>query len=89
MKILRHGIYYDDTVVIVCKRCNCKYEIVKEDVKDYDKPKKVIKYGCNDLWTEKYHHYSNCPECDHDNEIENTHYNILTTNVINKTKVGD
>lgn len=87
MKILKHGIYYYDTVTIVCKKCNCKYEISKEDIKHYDKPKKVTLCAFEDCWTEKYHHYSNCPECNYDNEMEYRDYEILTTNVISKPKV--
>lgn len=85
MKILKHGIFYYDTVEIRCYKCNCKYEITKEDVNRYDKPKKVKKCAWDDIWTDKYEYYTNCPECDYDNHLEYRDYEILTTNI---KKVG-
>ena len=82
MKIINHGIYYYDTVNIVCKKCDCKYEIKKEDIKKYTKTKKVKKYFFYDIWTDKYEYYTNCPECNYDNELEYRNYAILTTEII-------
>lgn len=82
MKIINHGIYYYDTVNIVCKKCNCKYEIKKEDIKKYTKTKKVKKCCFYDIWTDKYEYYTNCPECNYDNELEYRNYAILTTEII-------
>ena len=89
MKIIKHGIYFYDTVEIVCKKCDCKYEIQKEDIKNYVKPKKVGKCAFNDCWTDKYNHYTNCPECDYDNELEYRDYDILTTSIISNNKVKE
>lgn len=82
MKILKHGIYYYDTVEIRCKKCECRYEIDKNDIQKYEKPKKVTICAFDDCWREKYSHYTNCPECGYDNELEYRDYDILTTSVI-------
>lgn len=82
MKVIKHGVYYYDTVEIKCMKCECKYEIKKEDIKDYTKPKKVPKCAFGDIWTDKYYHYTNCPECNYDNELEYRDYDILTTTII-------
>lgn len=81
MKIINHGIYYNDYVNIVCKKCRCKYEAKIEDIKKYNKIKKVKNCAFDDIWTDKYEYYTNCPECDYDNELEYRDYEILTTSV--------
>lgn len=85
MKVIKHGIYYYKTVKIVCNKCNCIYEIRKEDIKKYSKRKKVKRVGWDDIWTDKYEYYTNCPECCNDNELEYRNYDILTTEIIGGT----
>lgn len=81
MKIIEHGIFYNDTVNIRCNRCDCKYQITKDDIQEYPKCKKVEKCAWDDIWSEKYDYYTCCPECTHDNELEYRDYEILTTNI--------
>lgn len=87
MKVLEHGIYYYDTVKISCIKCKCKYVIKKDDIKKYVKPKKV-KIMLDDVWTDKYEYYTNCPECDYDNHLGYKDYDILTTNIRKWVKNG-
>lgn len=82
MKILEHGKFYYDTVNISCNKCNCKYEIKKEDIKYYEKTKKVIEGAIDCNWVVKYHYYSLCPECGYDNHLSETNYAILTTDIL-------
>lgn len=84
MFIMKHGIYYDDFVEIKCKKCECVYEIDKNDIKHYSKPKKVRQCFFDDIWAEKYEYYTLCPECGYDNELSYRNYDILTTDVIKK-----
>ena len=43
MKVISHGDYYKK-VIQMCKKCSCRYEINKKDIKKYEKPKKRYKY---------------------------------------------
>lgn len=81
MKAIRHGIYYYNSVNIICLKCGCKYEIDKNDIKKFQKPKKVWKTFIDDVCKEKYNYYTNCPECNYNNELEHRDYDILTTNI--------
>lgn len=78
MKVISHGVFYFKKLTIVCDKCDCKFEIKEQDIKDYKKPKKKTKLGIDSCYTEKYHHYVNCPECDYDNELDSRDYEILT-----------
>lgn len=82
MKIIEHGVFYKETLEIKCLKCDCKYEIDKNDIKKYNKPKKVLQYGFSGTWTDKYYYYTNCPECNYDNELKSRNYDILTTDII-------
>ena len=82
MKIIKHGRYYKDKINIVCKKCDCNYEIKKEDIKQYSKPKKVMITFIDDCWKEKYNFYTLCPECNHDNELEYLDYDTLTNEIL-------
>lgn len=78
MKIISHGVFYFKKITVTCDKCDCKYEIKEEDIKNYKKPKKVTRLGIDSCYTEKYYHYTNCPECNYDNEINDRDYEILT-----------
>ena len=78
MKVVSHGDYYKK-VIPICKKCGCRYEINKNDIKKYEKPIKIEILGVGDIWTEKRHYYTNCPECCHDNPVEPMEYEILTS----------
>ena len=82
MKVIKHGVYYYDTLKIKCMKCDCVYEISKDDIKQYNKTKKVLKCAWDDVWKDKYYYYTNCPECNYDNELEDRNYDILTTSII-------
>lgn len=45
MKVVSHGNYYKK-VIPICKKCGCRYEINKEDIKKYEKPKKDRNIRC-------------------------------------------
>ena len=84
MKLIEHGKYYSDTMNVRCEECRCLYEITKEDINVYDKPKKV-RVGCIDCsWKEKRNYYTLCPECRNDNSLTDNEYYA-----INKKVKGD
>lgn len=78
MKVIEHGSYYD-WVIYKCRKCDCKYEIIKEDIKKYSKPIKLEILSVNDSWTEKRTHYTCCPECHNNNPLEPLDYEVLTS----------
>lgn len=85
MKIIEHGRYYYDFINVRCEKCNCIYEMKKEDIKEYGKPKKVRVGHIDCSWIEKYKYYSLCPECGYDNYLSDMNYDTLTNDVL----VGD
>ena len=84
MKILDHGKFYHNSIIVCCDKCRCIYEIKKEDIQKYEKPKKVLCGWIDHMWKEKRYYYSICPECKYDNPINNEEYEILTTNIKGK-----
>lgn len=86
MKIISHGKYYYAFVTIECKRCGCYYQLEREDIKKYNKPKKIWKCASDDMQKEKYDYYTNCPECNYDNELEYSDYDILTFDIKGEQK---
>lgn len=81
MKIIKHGVYYENSVKLNCLDCNCKFEIEESDLLKYAKPKKYTKCAWGDTWKETYTHYVRCPECNFENPIESRELMILTTKV--------
>lgn len=81
MKVIKHGIFYEDEVKVKCTNCDCQYLINKNDIKTYTKPIKVcVRYGDN-CCTEKRNYYSICPDCGFTVPATNKEYEILTTNI--------
>lgn len=80
MKLIKHGVFYQDTIKIKCLKCQCEYEIDKSDIKKYDEPKKVPRWGFV-TYNDKYDYYTNCPDCNYDNELDFRNYAILTTDI--------
>ena len=79
MKIIKHGIFYEDEVKVKCINCDCQYLINKNDIKAYTKPIKIHVGYADDGWTEKRNYYSICPDCGFIVPMTNTEYKILTT----------
>lgn len=84
MKIINHGIYYQNNINITCQECDCIYNVTKEDIAWYAKPKKVSQIFLTDYYTVKYKYYTTCPECGCDNHLSERNYKILTTDVKDK-----
>ena len=81
MKIINHGIYHQNNINITCQECDCIYNVTKEDIAWYAKPKKVSQIFLTDYYTVKYKYYTTCPECGCDNYLSDKDYKILTTDI--------
>ena len=81
MKVVKHGIYYQDTVKINCCDCDCQFLIDENDLIKYEKPRKVTKTAWCETWVEKMTHYVRCPECNFENPVEKKNILILMTKV--------
>lgn len=79
MKILEHGVFCKTSLDIICDKCDCKYQIEKEDVKEYTKLRKIQMCAFDDIYTEKFRYYSVCPECEYDNPLKEWDRDILFT----------
>lgn len=86
MKVLEHGRFYLDHINVICRNCDCRYEIKKEDIREYIKPNKIRFWAWDDTWTEKFKYFSRCPECGCDNHITDRDHETLTNNVLESDK---
>lgn len=84
MKIIKHGIYHRNNINITCHECDCVYNVTKDDIAWYAKPKKVSQVSLTDCYTVEYKYHTTCPECGCDNYLSDKDYKILTTDIKDK-----